>query len=386
MSTVNDLPAVVIDNGSDMLKAGFADDELPGQLRTMVSRYEREPDRSLNARAGMYDPMCEYIRTPIKDGVIVNWDDLEVLWDYIYVNLLVTNPAERNLLVLDDLWSPDEQKTQMAEQIFERYSVPGVAVAPPQVAALVATGRMTGLVVDSGAYQTSIVPIQCCNPLMRHAARMCLGGNSVTDFFALLLSTRGLLNSLYMAYNSVRLMKEDLAFVPEVSAFAEDRNLDESYTQLWRGPFGHSLSIGRERYRCAEVVFDPTTLGIGHEDELGLTNRLLEVVQSCPAFMHKVLFRNVVLAGGNTMLPGFRTRLYNEITERLITGMTPEQIMFDPLLLGILMLPASSFTAWRGGCKLCTTASGIPRWTTREDYFEYGPYRNMYCYFYGSPV
>jgi len=48
----------------------------------------------------------------------------------------------------------------MAEILFESFGVPGLYVGTQAILALYATGKITGLVIDSGDGVTHIVPIQ----------------------------------------------------------------------------------------------------------------------------------------------------------------------------------------------------------------------------------
>lgn len=80
-------PALVLDNGSDTTKAGFAREEAPHTVLTSVVGYEKHAkfqevwDRN--------DPLIGQdsldlssnldLKYPIKNSIITNWDDMEMV-------------------------------------------------------------------------------------------------------------------------------------------------------------------------------------------------------------------------------------------------------------------------------------------------------------------
>ncbi|KAJ2768350.1 centractin- actin- protein of the dynactin complex, partial [Coemansia nantahalensis] len=89
---------VVIDNGSGVIKAGFAGDDQPkAYFSSLVGR-----PKHLRMMAGAVEGDCfigrpaEELRGllrvtyPLEHGVVTDWEDMEKIWSYIYNDELKT--------------------------------------------------------------------------------------------------------------------------------------------------------------------------------------------------------------------------------------------------------------------------------------------------------
>lgn len=99
-------PAVVIDNGSYSIKAGFACDNHPVSIfRTLIGR-----PSSLNGSYGnkyyeVYigdDALGQVnleLSHPIEKGTIVHWDNMERIWHQVYYKELKVAPEDRGVIL-----------------------------------------------------------------------------------------------------------------------------------------------------------------------------------------------------------------------------------------------------------------------------------------------
>lgn len=70
------------------------------------------------------------------------------------------------------------------------------------------------------------------------------------------------------------------------------------------------LQMGNERLCVPEVLFTPSDIGLA---QAGLAECVAAAVAACPAWMHGLLYDNIVLVGGNARLPNFQTRVEREL-------------------------------------------------------------------------
>merc|ERR1739838_203519 len=107
-------------------------------------------------------------------------------------------------------------REKMTQIMFETFNVPKLYISIQAVLSLYASGRTTGLVVDSGDGVTNTVPIYEGYALPHAVKRIDLAGRDLTDWMMKLLTERGEFRPVPSAEREItRDIKEKLAFVAE---------------------------------------------------------------------------------------------------------------------------------------------------------------------------
>lgn len=91
--------------------------------------------------------------------------------------------------------------------------------------------------------------------------------------------------------------------------------LDHTFEML---SFLQVITIGSERFRCPEVLFTPSLVGM---EAQGIDDTAFNSIMKCDVDIRKDLYGNVVLSGGTTMFPGIADRMYKEITAHAPSSM-----------------------------------------------------------------
>merc|ERR1712227_842567 len=252
-----DVAALVVDNGSGMCKAGFAGDDAPRAV--FPSIVGRPRHQGVMVCMGQKDAYVGdeaqskrgilTLKYPVEHGIVTNWDDMEKIWHHTFYNELRVAPEEQPVLLTESPLNSKANREKMTQIMFETFNMPAMYVAIQAVLYLYASGRTTGIVMDSG----DGVPVYEGYALPHAIVRLDLAGRELTNYLMKILTERG---------------------------YSFSTSLEKSYEL----PGGQVITIGNERFRCPEALFQPSFLGM---EACGIHETTYNSIMKCDVDIRK---------------------------------------------------------------------------------------------------
>ncbi|KAG7378731.1 Alpha-centractin [Phytophthora pseudosyringae] len=390
MATVLGNQPLVIDNGSGLMKAGFAGGETPQVVfpsfvgttkhtRMMPGGAYEGGDVFVGNRVQHHRGLFK-IQYAMEHGVVTDWNSMHRIWQHVYSkDMLNVQSEDHPVLLTEAPLNPVANRQRAGEVFFEAFNVPSLFVSPQAVLSLYASGRTTGVVLDVGDGVAHVVPVYEGFTLPHAITRMDIAGRDVTRHLQLLLRRAGYNFQTSAESEVVREIKEKLCYVAfnptkeeqleaEKSALAVKDMLSAKSkptttsgddTSAYYLPDGTLLNIGPEKFRAPEVLFRPEIIG---SEARGVHECLVQAIMKSDMDLRKTLFSQIILSGGSTLFPGFGDRLLAEVRKK-----APKDIK-----IRISAPPTRIYSTWIGGSILASLATFKNMWITKSEYEEYG--------------
>ncbi|KAG7639414.1 putative Actin family [Arabidopsis thaliana] len=358
--------AIVCDNGTGMIKAGYAGEDAPSVVFPstvgrpphtggMVGMNENDlfVGDDAEARSGILT--LDY---PMEHGVVSNWDDMEKIWYHTFYSELRVAPEEHPVLLTEAPLNPKADREKMTQIMFETFAVPSMYIGMQAALSLHASGRTTGTVLDSGDGVSYIVPIYEGSALPHAILRLDLAGRHLTNYLMKIMMERGYTSA---EREVVRDIKEQFGYIAldyeqEMEKATKSSAIDRTYEL----PDGQVITIGAERFRCPEVLFQPSLIGM---ETSGIHEKTYNSIMKCDDDIRKDLYGNIVLSGGTTMFRGIEERMTKEINALAAANMR----------IKIVAPPERKYSVWIGGSILASLSTYEQMWITKAEYEENGP-------------
>ena len=278
---------------------------------------------------------------------------MEQMWQFILEDELKVNPDETAILVADSISSPKVNRELMTEIMFETFNTPAFYVKMQPILSLYASGRVHGLVLESGAGATHAVPILDGFCLPYAITTLNIAGSDITEFTKQCLLEQH--KSLPGDGDAIaKHIKETMSYIDV------DDNTDP-YPSNYTLPDGNNIAVQNEKFKPPQVLFKPHLIGL---KDGGIHELVYNSIIKCGIELRRDLYNSILLSGGNTMFPGLKDRLVREV----------QQLAPSAMRVYVISPPERDILASLGGCILGCLSSFKNLPISRKEYDEEGSF------------
>ncbi|XP_013189188.2 uncharacterized protein LOC106133880 [Amyelois transitella] len=354
-------PVVIIDNGSYMLKAGFACDNHPvSMFRTVVGRpkylmgsYGKEPydvfigDEAI-ARIEDYE-----LNSPVVNGRIVHWDNMERVWHHVLYRELKVAPEDRGVILCCNVNTSMKEKIKCCEVFFETLNTPALCIQPQPVMALYASGFTTGLCVDLGHDTVDITPVYE-GGVIRYAHMMTnFAGGDVLKHLKESFRDRDYDFGM-KTMEIVEDIQKLIYITPDCAMSRKD------YKREYTLPDGNILEVSQEVFMTGEMFFQPELVMGQKTNIIPLHEAVITAAMKCDADLRVELFDAIIPCGGMSMISGLPERL----------GIEAEEMIHRPV--NVVTSGEAYALPWLGGAVFAGLPDSGKIWVFKKQFEDYG--------------
>ena len=254
----------------------------------------------------------------------------------------------------------------------------------------------TGLALDSGAHQTSAVPVHDGYVMGQAIVKSPLAGDFVTMQVRNHLEERGIeVVPAYLVAGKEAVKESETArwtrrAVPDVSKSWHNlqvkavlQDLQATVLQVLDAPYerdaidsmpgvhfefpnGFHRDFGPERFAIPEALFDPgSNIKPMPGSVMGVAQVVTTSVGMCDIDVRPSLYGGVIVTGGNSLIQGFTDRLNRDLAAK-----TPPSMRLK--IVAGAAAAERRFASWIGGSILASLGTFQQMWISKQEYEEGG--------------
>ncbi|KZL70252.1 chromatin remodeling complex subunit (actin) [Colletotrichum tofieldiae] len=189
--------AIVIDNGSSAVRAGWSFEEKPRlNIPPIMSKYRDRKAGKTYSFAGSDCYADTTARSHIRyaheqgTGIVSNWDVMEHVLDYIFLKLGLNGDdasIDIPIVMTEAVANLPYSRKSMTEIIFECYGAPSLAYGIDSLFSYAHNKGNTGIVVSSSYTSTHVIPVYNHKAMLNQATRLNWGGLHAAEYLLRLI-------------------------------------------------------------------------------------------------------------------------------------------------------------------------------------------------------
>lgn len=247
---------------------------------------------------------------------------------------------------------------KQAQILLETFQVPAIHFSDSGLLGLYATGRTTGVVLDCGHARSctsaTLLGLSVTEPSFSEIA-----GNSISESLLQLIQQKN--KHVHLDEETAGVVKESLCVIPsnfdtELQTSLQNPKPNQTFTL----PDGQVIDMNPiDLLQATEAMFSL-------DNGSSIPSLIASQLRKCPIDSRALLSPHVLLIGGGSSLPGFATRIMNDVQSRYGLSINAEY---------------HADAAWKGGAILANLPSFNRLCITSPEFAEFGPnivFRNRF--------
>ena len=357
---------IIIDLGSSQIKAGFYTKDSPsilmqniiGEPLSKIKSPHLNKTHYISSECDKYNNNLS-IRYPIQRGIFTNYDDISLIFEYIFSQLELNNEQikEHPLLITEPINNKYSNSEKISEILFEKLNIPSLIFAKQPLLSLISTGYSTGVVLESGndvtqscvSYEGYLIENSCF--------RYDYGGKDVTNALKILINRNKNINT--HSIDNIKVLNE----IKEKHCYfkiLKDENDDFiSVPSDYILPDGSQIVIKDEKILAPEILFNNKLI---FGEYLTFHEMIINSIKSVDINIKNKLYKTVILSGGNTQFKGIEEKMKLNLSNLVPRGVEIKiRTQINPEL-----------NCWKGGKIIASLSSFNKMLVTKKEWNEHG--------------
>ena len=298
MSSEDFSKSLVLDCGSGFTKAGVSDIDITNRVIPTVWSSHKDGSHMFGD-----DSISHRKELPIKRlfdrEFISDWDLVGQYWSYVVRKEMKMEPAAQPVMVGCHHADKKEYKERVIKIFMEEMGCKGFYICGTGLLSLYGSGKLQGIVVDSGDGTTTVVASQegLINDHQDHCLKV--AGQDIDAHIKALLhgkiEDREFIRNI--KHNKCRLESEGTILKKNQLLASGAGEVEQPYTL----PDGSTVNITGAVVAAPDILFNPRKVGVRKP---GIHELVYDCVHQSDYDSRRDLFNNIIVSGGNFNIPG----------------------------------------------------------------------------------
>lgn len=342
---------LICDYGSYKMKVGTNANEAPKSLfHTLIGKAKYKKCFEQAFTKDVVSPNVKSLslfRTefPVKRGVIVDPDNWHLLIEKTMIDLKMSGLNDTTVFILEPLNTSLSQKRMQSDFFFEKMNCPYLVFGNQPILSLYSIGQTRGMVIETGHGLTQIACVYDGYKIDDSYQSVHFGGEDVTQHLKSTMQRFGYISKNQLSDHFYNKIKKDICRVRKDPK--SKLNVDEEIPSIkYKLPDNTEIEMDSEIQLIPEILFDP-------KNRLNSQKSLQDTVQNAldkvDPFIRAKLYEQILVSGGNSLIPNFIKRLKMEIRVKAnpinkVKVKQHKEVLLSPWIGASLMTNMSVFS------------------------------------------